>query len=89
MGWVAPSCVRNDDGEVEVVGELRGYGGEPYPRLLVEMQTGVADRCPAEHPDGRSACPLVVGHVGDHWQASFELIEEYAPMWVWAEAVDS
>ena len=82
--WVEPALRKNyDTGEVEIVTPLRCYGG--YSRLLATFSD--EPRCTAVYDDN-SACPLVEGHVGDHWRAANELIAESGTVTVWAELVE-
>jgi hypothetical protein len=95
--WVCPTLTRTfkpdgTEGHPEIGGPLRGYDGEPYPRLFAESNVVDAAQCRATFWDARGhkfVCPLVHGHVGDHWQAQPELAAQVAPIAVWAELTDT
>jgi hypothetical protein len=84
-GWDVPTIRREGD-DCVIDGELAGYGGDPYPRLLAEPRVE-GTQCSATL-NGYYVCPLIEGHIGDHWQATPELAAEAAPVRVWAELVE-
>jgi hypothetical protein len=81
-GWAVPTVERHGD-ECVIRDRLTGYGGDIH-RLLAQPNAD-GEGCATTH--GIYRCPLIEGHIGDHWLATPELAEIAAPIRVWAELV--